>query len=354
MAEVTFDSLDDALEQFIRKEITNQINRSSITSDLIRKEPGIGKNLAWDITVGTAEGQVFDDGQAISTYNADTELLCTLPWAEYGDTFKITGRAEDAAALSNTELGRTWFKKMNEARERGAARLNKDLFSGTGGTSPNTLKGLLITAGGLDSSGTYAGPDRATYSQWQGTKLGNGGVPRALSLNLIEYGFELSFTASGKSPTWGTTTPNIWRRLCELVDDDRRINQDTQIRGEVIGIKLGYNAVEVNGVPVFKDISVPSGNLIFFHDPSVSWEYLPAAAARVQRGKIMATVPLAGMPQEQSMLGAPASGGPLVANVIALPSNGNFEAWMLDATCNFKVVRPNAHIWITDIAYRAE
>ncbi len=354
MADTNFSAIQPALEQRIRRDVAKQYNRSSVTTDLLPKQSGMGKNLAWDVSVGTSTGQVFDDGQIISTYNADTELLATLPWCEYGDTFRITGLAEDAAAFSDTELGRTWMFKMIQARERAAQKINTDIWQGTGSSGPQTLFGIVAAGGPLDSSGTYAGINRATYTQWQGTVLGNGGIPRALSLSLIEYGFELTFNASGKIPTWGITTSNIWRLLCELAADQRRILQQVTVRGEQLNISLGFNAVEINGVPVFKDISVPSGYLAFFSEDSLMIEYLPTAASRIARGKIMATVPIGGLPLEQVMTGAPASGGPLVANVISLPAPGNFEAWMLDCVIQLKCIRPNAHFLIKDIAFRSE
>lgn len=347
--------LNPALEQFIRKEVVKQYNRSSVTTHLLPKKPGMGKNLAWDISVGSGTGQVFDDGEVVSTFNADTELLATLPWAEYGDAFKITGRAEDGAQFSQTDLGSTWMFKLNQTRERAAKLINDDIWSGAGTAGPQRLYGLtMASAGPLSVSGTYAGTmDRTTYPQTQGITLGNGGIPRAISLSLIEYGFEQVFNASGKIPTFGVTTSNIWRLLCELDTDKRRVLQEVYIRGQKLTISLGFNAVEVNGVPVFKDISVPTGYLAFFSEDSICIEYLPVAAARVQRGKIMATVPVAGLPQEQEMMGAPAN-GPLVANVIALPSAGNFESWMVDCTLQLAVSRPNAHLLIKDIAFRAE
>ena len=352
MTQVTLTSLNPALEQFIRKEVVKQYNRPSVAADLLRKEPGMGKNLAWDISVGTSTGQVFTEGQVVTTFNNDTELLATLAWTEYGDAFQITGRAEDAAQYSNTDLGRTWFFKMNQARERSALTYNNDLWSGTG--TGNTHIGLVSSGGGLDATGTYAGQSRATYSQWGGIKLANGGIPRGISLSTIEYGLELVFNASGKQPTFGLTTANIWRMLCELVDDQKRVNMPVIVRGEELTMQLGYMAVEVNGIPVFKDISIPSGQLVFLHEPSVAIEYLPAAPARIARGKVMATVPLTGTPDEQKKVGMPAEGGPLVALVIALPAGGNFENWQVVATSEVKVIRPNAHLWISDIAFRAD
>lgn len=355
MADTNTAALNPALEQFIRKEVVKQYNRSSVTLNLLNKEPGNGKNLAWDVSVGTGTGQVFDEGQVVSSFNADQEILATLPWAEYGDSFKITGRAEDGAQFSNTELGQTWVFKMMQARERAAKIVNDDIWTGDGSSSPQKLYGVAMGSGGpLSATGTYAGTmNRSTFPQTQGIVLANGGIPRSISLTLIEYGFEQVFNASGKIPTFGLTTSNIWRLLCELEGGQRRILQEVYIRGQKLNISLGFNAVEVNGVPVFKDISVPTGHLAFFSDDSICLEWLPTAPSRIQRGKVMATVPLAGLPQEQDMTGQPAGAGKaLIANVIALPSPGNFESWMLDATIGLKVARPNAHLMIKDIEFR--
>lgn len=355
MATTDTSTLNPALEQFIRQQVVKQYNRSSVTTNLLRKQVGMGKNLAWDVSVGTGTGQVFDDGETVSTFNADTQVLATLAWGEYGDAFKITGRAEDGAQFSRTELANTWMFKMMEARERTAKLINDDIWAGQGTTGPQRIYGLTMASNGpLSVSGTYAGTlNRATYPQTAGITLSNGGVPRAISLGLIEYGFEQVFNASGKIPTFGVTTSNIWRGLCELAGGERRIMQEVYVRGQKLNIALGFNAVEINGVPVFKDISVPTGYLAFFSDDSIAIEWLPVAPARIARGKIMATVPLAGLPQEQEMQGAP-SNGPLVGNVIALPSMGNFENWQIVTTLQLKVDRPNAHLLIADIMHRSE
>jgi len=224
MASSDFASLNPALEQFIRENVVKQYNRSIVTTNLIAKQPGMGKNLAWDVSVGTGTGQVFDDGQTVSTFTVDTEVLATMAWAEYGDAFKITGLAEDAAQFSKTQLGNLWLFKMMQARERAGKLINDDLWAGTGTTSPQRLFGLTMGSNGpLSASGTYANVSRTTYPQFQGITLANGGIPRPVTLSLIEYGFEQVFNASGKIPTYGVTTSNIWRLLCELAGGDRGI-----------------------------------------------------------------------------------------------------------------------------------
>lgn len=355
MAETNTGNLNPALEQFIREKVVKQYNRSTVTTNLMTKEVGMGKNLAWDVSVGTGTGQVFDDGQIVGTFNADQEVLATLPWAEYGDAFKITGLAEDSAQFSRTSLGNVWMFKMMQARERAGKLVNDDFWTGTGATAPQRLFGVTMASNGpLSPTGTYANVNRVTYPQFQGIVIGNGGIPRPLHMGLIHYGFEQVFNASGKQPTFGITTSNIWRLLCELAGGERRIMQEAYIRGQRLTMSLGFHAVEVNGVPVFKDISVPTGYLAFFSEDSIGFEYLPTNPTRIARGKIMATVPLLGLPQEQSYEGAPGGSAALVANVIALPSQGNFESWMIDVACQTKTVRPNAHFLISDIAFRAE
>ena len=135
MATTDFGTLNPALEQFIRQAVVKQYNRSIVSTNLISKQAGMGKNLAWDVSVGTGTGQVFDDGQIVSTFNADTEVLATMAWAEYGDAFKITGLAEDAAQFSKTELGNLWMVKMMQTRERAGKLINDDFWAGTGTTS---------------------------------------------------------------------------------------------------------------------------------------------------------------------------------------------------------------------------
>jgi hypothetical protein len=354
MADVTLASLNPSLEQLIRARSVKQYNRSSVTLNLLNKIPGNGKNLAWNFKVGTATGQVFDEGQVVTSFNSDSTVMASLPWAEYGDSFKITGLAEDGAQFSNTEHGAAFLANAMDARERAAEKVNSDIWVGPGTGSPQRLAGLTMASNGpLSVSGTYAGTmNRTTYPQTQGIVIANGGVPRAISVSQIEYGFELAFNASGRTPTFGVTTANIWRLLSELCPV--RVVRDVYIRGQKMNASFGFEHVEVNGVPVFKDVSVPSGHLGFFHDESITMEYLPTAPARIARGKVFATIPLAGLPQEQDMTGAPAgAGSALIANILKLPSAGNFDAFMLDCTLGFRVDRPNAHVMFKDIAFRA-
>jgi hypothetical protein len=343
----TLATISAALEQRIREKIQEQYNRSDLTANLLAKRRGKGKNCAYDITVGTDTGQIFDDGQVVSTFQTDTELLATLNWAEYGDAFKITGRAEDVAEGDNTELGRLFLKRLMQTRGRAAEKVNTDVWTGDGTGSPQKLLGITASAGPLDSTGIYAGQNRATYPQWAGNVYSNGGIVRAVNLDLFEIGFQDTGTASGQQPTFGITTPAIWRRVASLVAPERRSITDLTIRGQKLTVQMGFNAIEINGVPLFKDKAVPSGMCAFFNEAHIGLEYLPVAQSRIQRGKVRAMVPLNGTPQE--MDGKVPGGEPLMAALIELPAAGNFDNWMLDATIQLWCDQPNSHFLIKDL-----
>ena len=210
MADTTFASVSSALEQRFRKKVQAQPNRATVLLNLLAKEAGSGKNCAWDITVGTGTGQVFDDGADVVTFNTDTDLPCIENWSEMGDAFAITGLAEDTAADDSTDMAQLYMKRLVEATQRAAAKINVDLWTADGSASPQKLHGLLATAGPLDSTGTYAGQSRASFPQWASNKLSNGGVPRAPTIDLIEQGFEAAYLASGRVPQACITTTAIW------------------------------------------------------------------------------------------------------------------------------------------------
>jgi hypothetical protein len=343
-----------ALEQLYRARIVRQQNRSDVTMSLIRKVAGGGKNCAYDVSVGSDTGQVFDDGQIVSVYNNDTEAPAILQWSEVGDAFKLTGKAQDAAAGSATELGNLFLKKLTDARMRAAEKGNTEIILGDGSPAPQRMQGLMATGGGLDSSGTYAGISRTTYAQWAGNKLSNAGVPRAISLSLVEQLFDLIFTAGGGKPTWGVTTPVIWSALGQLVNDTKRINQDIYIRGEKLSADMGYESIIINGVPIFRDKAWPAGSLAVFNDENIQMVYLPVAPDRMARGsKFIGMLPLSGTPQELAMSEGKlpnGAGQPLMAALIELPAAGDLNQYMLKATCTVSIDRCNAHGLITDIA----
>lgn len=353
MADTTLASIVDALCQRLRPRITTQYNRSDVKLNALRKGPGRGKNISGDVTFGTTVLQTFTDGQVVTQFDSDTEVPWNLPWAELGGALKITGRAEDAAQGDDTELGALFMKKLMDRKTSIAGGINTELYTGAGG---NSVIGTQTASGPLDSTGIWANINRATYPQWAGNVLANGGVPRGLSMRLIDQAFEAVDTAKGGGLSFGFASPAVFNVLCRMAGDKVRVVQEAYIRGEPLKAAMGFNAVEVHGVPIFKDSAATSGTLELLCDQHIGIEYLPAAPSRLSRGKVLMMVPLAGTPHEQLNALMPSGQAPsigeasaLMGMLIYLPSVGNFDAWQLVTTCNLWCDRPNAHALIKDI-----
>ena len=343
----TFASVQAALEQRLRPRLARQQNRASVTLDLIQKTTGKGKNVAFDVSVGTGTGTYYDDGEDVGAYSDDTEVPATLPWSEVGDAFAITGRAEDAAAGDGTELANLYMTKLGYAINRIAAKLNVELFSGLGTAAPQKIVGMLISAGPLDSTGTYANVSRATYPQWAGNVLANGGVGRPATIGLLEQGNEVVGTACGMALDYYVTTPSIWRVLAEKICPDRRYPQQVSIRGQKITLDGGFEAVEHNGKPIFKDKDLPAGNIIGINADHIGIESLPVAPSRIARGDVIAMLPIMGTAYELNP--ERAATGKLMAALSRLARTGNKAKFQLLTTCQLWSDRSNAHLWIKDV-----
>lgn len=344
--------IQNALCQRMRPRVIDQYNRSDVKLNALRKTAGRGKNVSADATFGSTTLQTFTDGQVVSTFNKDTDVPWSLSWVELGDALKITGRAEDAAQGDDTELGALFVRKLMERKTSIAGGINVELYTGAGGAS---ILGTQTAAGPLDSTGTFAGINRATYPQWAGNVLANGGIPRGLSMKLLEQAFEAVDASKGGGLTMGFASSSMFNRLAAMAGDKVRVLQEAYIRGEALKASLGFQAVEVFGVPIFKDTSSPAGTIELINDRHIGIEYLPAAPSRMARGKVIQMVPIAGTPQEQLNAlvpgGVPAIGeaSALMACLINLPFAGNAEAWQLVTTCTLWCDRPNAHVLIKDI-----
>ena len=130
----------------------------------------------------------------------------------------------------------------------------------------------------MSDSGIYAGIDRATHAQWASTVSDNLGVLRTLTVGLIEDHLEAMYVASGLQPHYILTTPSLWSAYGKLVAPEKRYLQEVFIRGEVIKLDAGWQALEINGIPIFKDKDCTSGEMVFVNDDYLALDQLPDPA----------------------------------------------------------------------------
>lgn len=344
MAATDSAAIASALNQRYEDELETQINRASVALQVLPVRPGVGKNVAWDARVGTSTAAAISDGATVTTFNADTKVPATLDFATYHDAFGVTGRAISMAYNSGGPAGlmNLFEEHLMESAERLASLINQELYTGTGGTGPETIAGLTSKA--LTLTGTYAGILRATYPQWAANVLANGGTGRDLTLQLMRDMRKAVYIASGRKPDLILCDPNQHERYGLLIGQQRRYVQEVQLRGEVIKLDGGYQVLEFDGIPVIEDKDAPAGTMLFLNTRTVAVRFLPDAVQQVMGGTA-GERGVDGTEEEQE--GVPQAR--LRARVQPLAVNGDVRNFALYCYPQLQVRRPNANGVLADL-----
>lgn len=346
MSAMTLSTISSALADFFEDRVAMQINRAVVLAQLLPKSAGQGKNIQWVARFGsaapTANG-VIADGADVSVYESDTKVPAVLQFGTYNQAFSLTGKARAAAMAAGNpnELMNLFAEEFEEATQRLAVGIGTDLYTGAG--TSNIIMGLIASAGGLAATGTYAGIDRGTYTQWAGNVLANGGVERPVTFELMRAMRRTIYTASGLKPDLIVCDPLTHERYGNLFGSERRYIQDVRLRGEKITLDGGYQVLEFDGIPVVEDVLCPAGNMLFLNTAQVHLKQLPDMVDGVNRASGSAAV--AGTDEER--FGA----GPIGMNarIQPLATTGDAFKFQLILYPQLQVRRPNACGWIDDL-----
>jgi len=343
MGDVNLAAIADALATIFEDQITSQINRSTVLMQLLATGPGEGKQLAWTNRFGTAVGGARGEGADVVTFNNDDKIPATLQYGTYDDAFAMTGKV--IAAAMNTrnpqELEDLFQDEMGDCIERLAKGVNQDVWTGSG--AANFITGLFSTSGPMDTTGTYAGIDRATYPQWASNELANGGTPRALTFALMRAALDAKFTASGESTDLIVTTPALYTKFGNLFGDNRRYQTEVTVRGQRITLQGGYNALEFDGIPVVRDVDCPAGTMAFLSTRHIKVCQMPDEVTDVNESK--GEHELEGSPEMD--FGAGRTG--LTARLNPLGRSGDKYKFQAILYPELKVRRPNAQASVIDL-----
>lgn len=268
MATLTFSDITAALSQTYTRRLADQLNRRADVLQYIRVvQNDTGKNIAWDAKfAGSKATTVFAEGADVdaSEYGFNVEVPATLNYGNYRAPTKVTDSAlflsRDAVG-SPEELMDLLNEKVSDSLKTLTDSIGVDIYSGTGtsGGNPNIvgLYGLAAL-----STGTYAGINRATYAPWAGNVLGNGGVARPLTDDLLRQAEALIFTASGRTPNLILTSAGVHRKYGGLFSSIQRVQTPGQAPAQ-----LGMGTMDLfwGNMPIVRDKSHPTGKLIMLN-----------------------------------------------------------------------------------------
>jgi len=348
MAAETLANLAPALAQTFAPQIVRLWNRSAIMAKSIRVVPGggqgAGQNIAWDVEYSGATANSFAEGSdvASSEFNFDPVTKAVLPWGAYRSAFQISS-LEIAAAAQNignaTALEDIVGERFLGSVTKLIQKINVDLFAGTGLDASNnpTIVGLETA---LASSGSYAGINKGSVTEWAGNLAANGGTARALTLDVLAQSEQLAFVASGKEPDLLFCTPSIHTKYEGLFNNIVRVVEDG--RGPIPSYQGSSKNLYWRGNPVVRDRNAVAGSLYMLHSPGLALRYLPFPG----------TSPDATMLERKALLssnGDEFEQTPLMAHCTALGKQGSSYRFMVEMFVQLQVNRPNEHVLVHDI-----
>jgi hypothetical protein len=344
MPTVNVAAIVDNIQKKFDDEITRHINRSTPVFQVMGVKRANGPVIQWVNTFNTSPPTApIAEGATVSSFNTDTKVPATLDYTTYHDAFEITGLAlaKAAAAGNPAALADLFREELAELIPRLALNIASDVYVGTG--SSNEMIGLVATNGGIRATGTYAGINRGTYSQWGATEMANGGILRPLEMRLLRRARRYAKEACGFAPDFYITSTALFEAYEALLGDKRRYLEEVTVKGRKVVLDGGMRALSFDGTPVIEDISCPTNDWLGGQASMLDIFQLPSPADAVNRST--GSVALHGTAEHQ--FGETQTG--LTARILPLPAQGDKYPFAVFVYPSVRVKKPNAFIRITDL-----
>jgi hypothetical protein len=340
--------ISTALSTTFSARMRRQWNRTAVTAATIEMESAIGqgggKQIGWDVEFSGASAASFAEGSDIgaSEYATDPILPAVLQFGMYRSAFQLSNleiKAAQASTGNAVELGRIMVERLDGSLAKMASKANADIWTGTGvdGSGNPTLVGLPTA---LDPTIPYAGINKVTFSEWAGLALGNGGVGRALTFDLLYNADQLIYVASGKTAKLAVCAPDVYRKYANLFETIKRVVVSSA--GEVPAYTGGERELNWKGMPVIRDKDMPAGTLAMLNTDDI--RIRPLAGQVDQDGaQVMGR-------QLPSSNGETETKTPLLVDVYPLGRTGSGLKFVAEMYLQLQVQRVNSHCIIKDIA----
>jgi hypothetical protein len=272
MAKQTLSIVSNFQPQNLDREIADQTSRLAPLLARIKIVQGGGINCAW---VNQFSNKSFyiptTDGYAIQAaeYDSDTKVISTLNWFAGRQSFELTSTAQETSA--STMSGASALKNLFQHELKGAcavigAKMNLGLSVGTGAS--RTLTGLTSA---IIASGTYAGVDVGTYTEFAGVVDANGGTPRALTAALMSTTLKNIRVKNGTTPKLIRMHPDMLNKYVSLFTSIRVVNDSSS----PFDLSVDPKALCFQGIPVLEDRDCANTEVQFLDPDSMELQVVP-------------------------------------------------------------------------------
>jgi hypothetical protein len=277
-----------AMSLVFENNVARSINRAAPTLQVLNKVALQGqKAVDWIVRYGSANYAAtapIAPGADVTNFNRDSSAPAHLPITTYHEAFAYDGLGEAIARCSGSpsDLANMRVEELDTAAERLGSAIAQHLWTGTG--LNDQIMGLLDpTSGAMLDTGTYAGIDKGSVTQFQGNvidaKVFNGG---RLTPTLMRAGLTKIFKKArgSKRPTLGVFSADAFDTYAAIFDPQRQYQFVTELSvgGKLIKLDAGVDVMSFAGIPFIRDISIPettTGTLALLNTNEVMIRYLP-------------------------------------------------------------------------------
>lgn len=119
-----------------------------------------------------------------------------------------------------------------------------------------------VFAGATPQDADLQNLSSSTEPLWRPNVFANGGVPRALTTDLMQRAIDEQEIAGEARATIGICSHAVRRAYVNLLTADRRFVNIRTLDG-------GFEAVDFNGIPLVVDVDCPEGMILFPHEPNL-------------------------------------------------------------------------------------
>lgn len=291
MAADNLAAIASALSTTMDSQIKRQWNRIAVGAATIPASfavgQGGGKQITWDVEFTGAAAASAAEGSDIGAgeYLQDPIVPAVLSYGYYRSAFALSNleMAAAAASMGNAAaLGNIAMERMIGSAAKIASTINSDIWTGTGvdGSGNPTIVGFAgAVTGALLASGSYGGLSKATYPEWAGNVLANGGTPRPLTMDLLYNAEQLVYVGTGLPLDVIYCSPGVFRKYAGLFES--RIRTDAGVGGTPGSYSGGFTGDMLfwKGIQILRDKDLPTGTMILGNRGEVELKVLPAAGS---------------------------------------------------------------------------
>ena len=268
MATLLSTDVGPALSLTYGRALMPQFTRKHALLSLIRRILSTEKSVNWtvDLKNGVADAVAVaeDKRRAYSDSKKFLQKPCNLSFAYYDDVASISGRAAAISRGRTSVLGgapNLHRKQLTDSVGRLGAGIATEIYSGDG-TGPDGDQSIVGLGTIVASSGTYAGLNGSTYSEWTSTVDTIDWADITFD-NLEDQLIRPIYDASGEEPEVIVTTSAIFQKIKSLYGSNTvPYAREISTAGRVVKLQSGVRAIEIaGGVPVIRDADCPANKI---------------------------------------------------------------------------------------------